>query len=61
MGVTHFILNTYTLAWRIRDILLRMEGSSYSGSRINARRVDVSRFAASGAQQQRTHQHGEQH
>ena len=30
MGVTHFILGTYTLAWRIRDILLRMEGSSYS-------------------------------
>ena len=30
MGVTHFILNTYTLAWRVRDIVLRMEGSSYS-------------------------------
>lgn len=36
-------------------------GITFSGSRINARRVDVSRFAASGAQQQRTHQHGEQH
>lgn len=30
MGVTYFIRNTYTLAWRIRDILLRMEGISYS-------------------------------
>ena len=30
MGVTHFILNTYTFAWRIHDILLHMEGSSYS-------------------------------
>ena len=30
MRVTHFILNTYTFAWRIHDILLHMEGSLYS-------------------------------